>query len=480
MPIPGPEVLRRIGELEAQARKIEADSRQAVEEAARQVDELVAGQTDALRELAHHYLPRLSDDASKKGWTEMRATVAEILLRKEDAQRVAMDRLERAKKEREATEAAYKLTCDRVNQLTAHCDELAKQLATRIAEDSEFQSLARRAAEGQARLEQAEASLDEVEHDAKEKLPNYEKSRLFKYLHERQFGTPSYTQRGLTRRLDRWVSGLIDYPKAAAGYRFLKSTPDQMKQLIDEHRTSVHSIIAEVESRQATVASALGLPRAQAEGTQARAEQDEAALRADRARDLENQARDQLSKIQSDQCPFYEEAVDAFHSLLERTERSLIAARAAQTPELTDDQVVARLRRLDEDIVARKQALAERARTTDLAAQRAAAFGELAARFRRAQFDHPRSIFDDEFDVEGQLWAILDGTTDADRVWQHMRRYQRLGPSIAQQTTAALQHPMTQILVQTMAQAVGSALGNYAARATQQNRHRRTDQRDWF
>ncbi len=479
MPTPGPEVLRRIAESEAQARKIEADSRQSAQEAAKAVDDLVAGQTTTLRELAQLYLPSLSTDTRRQGWTEMQATVRDIMLRKEDAQRRAKTAVEAAVAVRQAAEGRWNAACDRVNQLTAQCDAIAKQITQQMSTDQEFQTLARRAAEGQARLEQAEANLEEVERDAKDKLPKYDQSKLFKYLHQRQYGKAAYSYRGMTRSLDRWVAQMIDYPKAAAGYHFLTTTPGQMRQLISEQRTAVQSTVAEVESRQAALASSLGLPRAQAEGTQARADQDEAALAVERAREQEASSRTALSKLDGDQCPFYDEAVAVFQKLLERTERTLLESRAAQTPELTDDQIVARLKHLDYEITERRRLLAERTRTADMASQRADAFSQLATRFRRAQYDHPRSLFDDEFDVEGQLWAILDGTTDVERVWQFMRRYHKLGPTVAEQTAAALQHPMTQILVQTMAQAAGAALGNYAARASQQSRSRR-DHRDWF
>jgi hypothetical protein len=276
------------------------------------------------------------------------------------------------------------------------------------------------------------------------------------------------------------VGKLIDYPKALAGYKFLTTTPQQMKQLIEEKRGTVQLIVSEVESRQATVASALGLPRAQAEGAQLRIEQDEAALATEKSRDAEGDAKRRLAAIDNDRGEYYQEAIAAFQNLLQRTERSLMAARAAQTPELNDDQVVARLRHIEGELSERQKSLGQRARTTEVAGQRAAALAELAARFRRSQYDHPRSLFADEFDVDGQLWAIVEGTTDLERVWQHIRRYQSLGPSLAEQTANALQHPMTQILLQTMAHTVGSALGEYASRAGQQHRRHRNDQRDWF
>ena len=480
MPVPGLKILDRINAAEANARQLETESRHAVDAAVATVDELIAGQSETLRELAELYLPRLSDDAAQKTWSEMQATCGELLLRKEDAHRQSARRLAQATAIREAAEARWQRACALVNEITARCDALAVTLSEQMANDTEFQSLSRRAAEGQARLEQAESSLEEVEHDAHDKLPAYETSKLFRYLRDCDYGTPSYLHRGFNRRWDLWVSRLIDYPKASSGYRFLTTAPIQMRQLISEQRSAVQSTIAEVESRQAVAASSLGLPHLQSEGVQARSEQDEAALATDKARDAEAQAKRGMAEVDDDIGPMYREAISSFQSLLQRTERSLIAARAAETPEMTDDQVVARLRHIETDLAEKQQLLADRSRIANLATSRTASFSDLIGRFRRAQFDHPRSHFDDEFDVEGQLWAILDGTTDAERVWQHMRRYQRLGPSIAQRAADTMQHPLTQVMLHTMSNVVGSALGSYAARAGQQNRRQRNDQRDWF
>jgi putative heme iron utilization protein len=480
MPVPGLEVLRRITEGEANARQLEAQSRQAVEAAAADVDQLVAGQSQTLRELAEHYLPRLSEESARTVWSEMQGTVQELLLRKEDARRQSEQRLQQAIALREACESRWQRACDRANALTKQCDELAQRLAAQLAVDTEFQNLAKRAAEGQARLEQAEASLEEVENEVREYLPSYQKSRLFKYLEQHAYGTSDYKKRGLVRSWDRWVAKLIDYPKALSGYKFLTNTPPQMRQLVAEQRATVQSTIAEVESRQAIAASLLGLPRLQSEGEQSRAEQDEAALAAEKARVAESEARAQIAHCDDEQGTLYREAIETFQNFLKETERSLLSSRATQTPEMTDDQVVARLRHIETDLAEKQKLLADRSRIANLATQRAASFTELVSRFRRAQFDHPRSYLDDEFDVEGQLFAVLDGTTDAERVWQHMRRYQRLGPTLVEKTTDALQHPMTQIMLQTMAQVVGAALGSYASRAGQQNRGYRNNQRDWF
>jgi hypothetical protein len=475
MPIPGPDILRRISEFAATAGLAEQEARQAALATSTEIDQLMTAQSDAFRELAQLYLPRLDDDVERDGWSEMQATLNDVILRKEDARRQLTSQFQTATEARVVTEARWKHWSDRVHELNAKCEDLARQLSDELAQNEQFQALSRQAAEDQARLEQAQASLEDVEKDATEKLPTYDRSRLFRYLHDRSFGTESYVHRGLVRRLDRWLSRLIDYPRAGAGYNFLTSAPRQMRQLIAEQQNAVESVVTQVESQQTRAALSLGLPEVQSERTKALAELETATPAAEHAIKAEELARQQLADLEAPDCPFYREALAAFQGLIQRTERSLIAARAAQTPELTDDQVVARLKHIDNQVSEKKRMLDDAYQRAEQAAQRTSRINELASKCRRAQFDDPRRVFDDGFDLESQLNTLLSGSVDADSVYQEMYRHQHLDSPIADKAAAALEGPMAQILLSTMAVAAGAALGAYAARAGQQ--HRLTSQK---
>ena len=479
MPIPGPDILRQIADFAASAVLVEHEARKVTHETSLEIDQLMTSQSEATRELAQLYLPRLEDDVERDGWSEMRATLQSIILRKEDACRQISTRLQQTSEQRIATETRWKQLREQVKDLTSKCDELGRRFSEQLAQDAEFQALSKQAAEGQARLEQAQANLLQVEKDAEEKLPSYQQSRLFQYLQHSAFGTEKYTCRGLTRRVDRWVSNLIDFPRAAAGYKFLSSAPQQMRQLIEEQQKAVRSMVSEVEKRQFEAASALGLPQTQAEGTKVRGEQESAAVAMENSRKGEELARRQLADLDSPDCQYYRDALTAFQHLILKTERSLVAARAAQTPELTDDQVVARLKHIDEQVSENKAKLDRCFSAAEDASKRTARINELASKCRRAQFDDPRRVFEDKFDLQPHLDALLAGTVDVDQVYHEMYRHQHLDSPLADQAAAVLEGPMAQILLSTMAQAAGAALGSYAARAGQQHRVR-GQKNGWF
>ena len=93
----------------------------------------------------------------------------------------------------------------------------------------------------------------------RENLPAYDNSPLFRYLQQRGYGTQTYTNRGFTRSMDRWLAKFIDYNKAKQGYDFLRKTPEQMRQIIAEDREALDTVMNELERRRDEGAIHLGL-----------------------------------------------------------------------------------------------------------------------------------------------------------------------------------------------------------------------------
>jgi hypothetical protein len=470
MPVPGPEMMRRLNVVVDRVNAEERAARDAARADAAEVDRLLGEQSAAFRELAQLYLPRLEDNVERDGWSEMQALLNSILLRKEDARRLAAERLQRATAAREQAAVRRESLAAQHRSLTERLAVLSQQLVDSLAADAEFQAWSREAATGQARLEQARASLEVVEQDAAAKLPAYQTSRLFRYLADRGFSTPAYRWRGLTRRLDRWVAQLIGFDEAIASYRFLTSAPEQMRVWIESQSAMVDARVASAAHRQQSQAERLGLPSIQAEGSRLQSELSDAEAALEASRQAEADATSALSALESADGPYYREAIEVFQALLQRTERSLVAARAAHTPELTDDQVVARAGHLDREVLKLRQKMDADQLQIAAAAKRSKQINELASRCRRAQFDHPQRIFRDDLKLEDNIAAMLDGNRDLDSVWHEMHRSQELFNPTAEKASALMNGPMGQVLLDSMAKAAGVALGGYAVLAGQQHR----------
>jgi hypothetical protein len=163
MPVPGTEILRRISDFAASINGSEREARARAMDVSNEIEKLLADQSDAFRELAQHYLPRLDDDIERDGWTEMRGVLRDVMLRRDDARRQLELRLQAASTQQTSSELQWKQLSEQLSAVTQKADELTTQLTEKLTADPDLQRLSREAAEGQARLEQATANLSDIE-----------------------------------------------------------------------------------------------------------------------------------------------------------------------------------------------------------------------------------------------------------------------------------------------------------------------------
>ena len=348
--------------------------------------------------------------------------------------------------------------------------DLARAVEQRLQEDAGFVRLSDRAAMAEAALERAEANLEEIEQDADRKLPAYENSSLFRYLRDRQLGTDQYSKKGFTRRMDRWVAKMIDYHKAKQSFDFLHDTPARMQEIIANDRESFDVVMTELETHRDQVAQELGLISQAEEVQTLQAQRTELIGEIDqriRACDAKQQA---LNEIEDTRGPHYREAIQHFRTLLTRIDSHQLDQIARSTPEITDDQIVAKLNGVDDQV----DAIDDGSRRYHTMLVRQQAFlkdlGRLIQRFRTAEFDSARSQFIGSLDILEELDHARD-VGDVDVLWQRIRANQRWGPSTMDRITSVATHPVTQVLINAMAHAAGSALESHARRAGERRNH---------
>ena len=238
MPLSGPDVHRQLMDAYANAQARLEASRGRLSADAQQRNQLDEDRGEALVSLAEHYLPELTRDAIRHAWREIRDDLSSILLRKEDHQRRLAESLTAQSADRRQQEEGLLKLNEQLGQLHQQHQQLVEEIDQRLRQDEQFIALSDRAALAEAALERAEANFAEIDQDAARKLPAYEESTLFRYLRDRGFGTQAYTQRGFTRRMDRWLAKFINYDEARRGYDFLRKTPEQMRKIIAEDRAA--------------------------------------------------------------------------------------------------------------------------------------------------------------------------------------------------------------------------------------------------
>ncbi len=466
MPISGPAVHRQLIDAYANAQTRLEQERQRISSSKGERDNLEDHRGDALVELAEHYLPELSLEAIRETWSDVRSSVADVLMRKEDHRRRVRESLANANRNREQLEAELMTINVELDAATEAEQEIADQVERSLRESDEFVRLSDRAAVAEAALERAEANLQEIDQDAARKLPAYDSSSLFRYLYDERFGTEQYSKRGFTRRADRWLAKFINYQQARKSYEFLKQTPEKMREIIAADRQAFDTVMNELERHRDDVARKLGLQTKISERQQLEAKRESQLKVLNEVVENTNSIERELTELDDTRGPYYREAISIFRGMLEKTDSRELRERAKETPELTDDQIVARLvgveleiDELEKTVETRRDSLVHMQAMMD-------ALGQVIQRFRALQFDSSRSQFVGTLDVLDDLYRARD-VNDVNGLWERIRSAQRWGPTTTEKITSVATHPMTQVLINAMAHAAGGAMQAHARRAGQ-------------
>ena len=468
MPIPGRQVFQELRQAHEQAR---ADAERAVgaeRHLKTEIEQVVSDRGTALLELAKHDLPDIRRETIQSAFAEIQRDLLRIVERKEQTLAELQGRIERLlAAEQEASRA-----CSQADeQLTQHLAEqlrLQAVVQTDLQNHAEFPALSQHAVEAEAALHRDEKRIADVQAGASEKLPTYERSSLFQYLYRRRFLTPEYNARGWTRRLDRWVSGLIGYPTAKRGYEFLKNTPGLMQVELTRRREVFHQWMAQIETIQDEVAQRVGLTPVIAAANEARVQRGRLDEQLAQTRQLTVKAQAELATISQDQCQFYHTALDRYRAFLDDTETAVLEQRAERTGSTRDDEIVSRIRFLTEQIGKLKPQLQSTAHEVAASVGVSDGFEFITRRMEQSNYEEDRSHFDDQLHLDQLLERYRKGILSREALWSELKQHQAFERTPAETTVMDIvNHPMTHVLAQAMVQVVGAALQQGVNRSIQ-------------
>ena len=464
MAIPGPVVHQQLMDAYAETQsRLEAD-RATITDARVQRDELSDDRADALVSLAEHYLPELTRDAIQQTWGEIQPAVNSTLLQKEDHRRRLQEQLDQLSASLRHHQQQLGDIGRQLDEASVRLQSITSQVETRLRSDPKFVELSDRAAVAEAALERAEANLDEIDQDAARKIPDYNHSTLFRYLYDREFGTPQYRGRGFTRRMDRLLAKYIGFQKARSGYEFLKNTPEQMRKLIADDRQALDIVMDELERRRDGVAEELKLPPCIRETQSLGAERDRHVDALNQLHDQIHGIEKELGELEDTRGKYYREAVDSFRQALDKIGTADLNRRAKATVDITDDQIVARLMGVESEMGKLDDAARQRREELNQQHEFLAGLGRIIQRFRAAQFDSARSFFVGSLDILGELEQARD-FHEIDYLWKRIRQAQRWGDPASTDSPASIVNPMSRLLVDAMSGAADTAKESFARRA---------------
>ncbi len=473
MPISGPQAHQQLIAAYNQAAADLERLRGQVGKISQQRDQLEGDRDDTLRKLAEFYLPDLTAESVQSTWAEIRPAMREILLRKEGRVRELQEQLDQENELRAKLEAGLQELNERLDAAENRQHEVAAQVEKHLTAQPDFVELSKHAGMAEVALQRAQDNLDEISQDAARKLPAYDEDRLFTYLNDRQFGTSEYHRRGIIRRMDRFVANLVGYHKAKHDYDYLTNTPAAMRKIIAEDGAALDTVMAEIQDHRDRAAEKFELPALVAAVESLVAERESAVSGLDTQTSACESTQAELNGVESPHCEFYRDAIDLFRKMLAEKESSELRQEARHTPEVTDDQIVASLRGIENQMEHSEQANLRHQDELQQGQEIYQGIGRLIQRFRASGFDRQRCQFSDSFDLSGSL-DRLHSPADVDALWDSIRRAQGWGHAAMDPVAVVTTHPMAQVLISAMGQAAGGAMSEHPRRAG-----RRSNRRGW-
>ena len=423
--IPGRSVRQALKQAAQRLRTQQAQCQASLQKLDASTNEFVERRGHTLMELAEHYLPEIRRETVLSAFRGIRAELLEVLARKQQREDELHDALQHDEAEAVRLQDELEQVTDQLNEKVDQREQLEEIVAERLKANEDFQVLSKQALSAEQELERNEERIAEIKQEAEEKLPAYDDSRLFRYLYDRGYGTSEYQKEGMTRELDRWIAKLVKFERSKRSYDFLRVTPELMATEVARRRDQFNVLMEKIEAIEEAISDEVGLTEVLREGQQLGTLRD--GLVSDLA-DLEREFtshHQELLALEGRQNEFYELGVTRMKAFLADMQQSWLEHQSRSTPERQDDELVAEIGWLNEQLDGAKRQssdLLREQRNWDL---RSEGLHDVIKRFLRADFDSRRSIFSDDLEVERLLEDYLHGELGREELWSVLRRYQQ-------------------------------------------------------
>lgn len=381
-----------------------------------------------LRALAEFHLPGMTEDAIAGTLSDMEAGIRAIFDEKKDR----LSEVERLIPEQRGTlaeaEAALVVVTRALNETGAERARLAHIVFEELQTMPRWQSLFAQAQRLEARVAASGKRLEAAEREQTDKLPAYERDPLFAYLTRRNFGTARAAGTAITRGLDRWVAGVIEYADARAKYDFLKELPDHAAAVLAEDHAALAAAVPPLARVESEVVDRNGLTPVLERGERLYGEREDA-RRA--LREAETTLRDltgEFAALHDERGSYYESAIDGLEAYLDGRTPEELAAMARASGDPRDDVHVADLQEIDDQLAELRTDLANAKDERDSIADRLAGLEDLRDQFETDDWNGRRSRFDDGLDINALLLGYLAGSHSHGHVHRVLGRSQHFVP----------------------------------------------------
>jgi chromosome segregation ATPase len=361
----------------------------------------------------------------------------QVISRLDETDQVILKLLEKLKHDRRNLEEQIKASVSQQRQLEEQREELGRQrdetgeeirqkleqTHNRIKETEAYRQQQERAQEAVAVVKHADEKVSQAENDRIEKGKPYEADGLFMYLWNRRYLTTDYRGGWFTRKLDGWVSKLIDFRRNRANYHMLQELPRRLREHATKVQQTAQLEVQALKNMEREAAAADGIPAFQAEMQEAEKQLQELDTKIDAEEARNQKLLEEQAHFNAGTDPLSKQIIDLQTAELVKDQMANLYQMARATPRPEDDAIVAQLHQLrqrEDQIVAEIQSV------NNLLQQQQRNLGELQEvrrRYRQSGYDSYNSSFPGDFTLGMLLGQLLQGMTNSDTVWQEIGRH---------------------------------------------------------
>ena len=381
-----------------------------------------------IRALAEFHLPEMSEEAVAGTLAEMEASVRTILDDKKDRVRVVERRIPEQRAVVAEAEAGLAAVTEALNDAGRERARLAHIVYEELQAMPRWQDLFDQVRRLEARVAASERRHEATRRERAETVPEYDRDPLFSYLSRRRYGTAAAVGNAVTRPLDRWVAGVVQYDAARARYDFLNELPDHAAAALEEDRAALAAARPPLAALEGQVMDRNGLTPVLERGERLYSEREEARRDLRNAETALRDLTDELAALHDERGSYYESAIDGLEAYLKGRTVDELAAMARSTGDPCDDALVVELREIDGRLASLRAELAERKPERSRLAERLAGLEEIRDRFEADDWNGRRSRFDDGLDINALLLGYLAGSHSSRHVHQTLGRSQHFEP----------------------------------------------------
>jgi len=380
---------------------------------------------EAYRRLARFRLDELAADRVVSQLDETDRAVVKLLERRTKALNELNATIEQAAPELASLSTEREQAIQNRDTLIEQIDDHAADIKAQLSRQESYQTQEKRVVTENAKAEQADRKATQAEADQSEKGRSYREDPLFMYLWQRRYLTPDYAGSGITRTLDGWVAGLINYADASSNYYMLTELPVRLREHANRQKASADQAEQTLRSMEAEALSNewMRQHKKALEEQQKAVDQIEQRIDAEEAKHAS--LLEQRSQYSSGNDDLSRQAIELQISEIKNDSVANLYIQAQMTPKPDDDVIVSRIRDLQQE---EKRTESEIEELQSQERQQQQSYKELEAlrrQYRRSGYDSGYSTFPRGFDMAALLALLMSGRSTGRDVWDRIDREQQ-------------------------------------------------------